>query len=129
MRRPKSRAKALFGAGFLRLGCETSAGVGGEVGAQVLQGHPRRDGRLKLWTDRESSVTRTGGSRNTGERPAGRNLPARVVASPRPSARGLGRLTKFAGGVVLVGVVGLGLLYLRLIYGPVALNFLAEPIE
>jgi AsmA-like protein len=31
--------------------------------------------------------------------------------------------------VVLVGVVGLGLLYLRLIYGPVALNFLAEPIE
>ncbi len=31
--------------------------------------------------------------------------------------------------MVFAAIVGLGLLYLRLIYGPIALNFLADPIE
>ncbi len=74
-------------------------------------------------------MTRTGGSRNTGGRPGARNLPARVVANPRPAVRRLPRLAKIAGGVTFVAVVGLGLLYVRLIYGPIALNFLADPIE
>jgi AsmA-like C-terminal region len=72
-------------------------------------------------------VTRTGGSRNTGARQAARNLPARVAGSPR--SRRLPRLARIAGGAVFAAIVGLGLLYLRLIFGPIALNFLADPIE
>jgi len=90
----------------------------------VPRGHPRRGGCLKLWTDRESSVTRTGGSRNTGARPVARNLPARVAGKPRPAARRLPRVVKIAGWAVLAIIGGIGFLYLRLMYGPIALNFL-----
>jgi AsmA-like protein len=74
-------------------------------------------------------VTRTGGSRNTDARPFARNLPARIVGSPRPAIRTLPRLAKIAGWAALAGVVGLGLFYVRLMYSPIALNFLAAPIE
>jgi AsmA-like C-terminal region len=74
-------------------------------------------------------VTRTGGSRNTGTSPVARNLPARVAGSPRPPPRRLSRLARITGGTVLAAIVGLGLLYLRLIYGPIGLNFLTDPIE
>ena len=38
-------------------------------------------------------------------------------------------LAKAVGGLVFVVVTGLGLLYLRLLYGPLVLDFLAAPIE
>ena len=38
-------------------------------------------------------------------------------------------LAKAIGGLVLTVVVGLGLLYVRLLYGPVVLSFLVQPIE
>jgi AsmA-like protein len=38
-------------------------------------------------------------------------------------------VAKVASGAVLTVIVGLGLLYLRLMYGPIALNFLAGPIQ
>lgn len=38
-------------------------------------------------------------------------------------------MAKIAGGVLLAAVIGLGLLYLRLMYSPIALNFLTAPIE
>jgi hypothetical protein len=43
--------------------------------------------------------------------------------------RTLPLVAKGVGIAALVGVVALGLLYLRLLYGPVALDFLARPIE
>jgi hypothetical protein len=38
-------------------------------------------------------------------------------------------LGRIVGGLAFVVVVGLGLLYLRLLYGPIVLDFLAAPIE
>jgi AsmA-like C-terminal region/Protein of unknown function len=43
--------------------------------------------------------------------------------------RTLPLLSKGVGAVVLVSVVALGLLYVRLLYGPIAIDFLARPIE
>lgn len=41
----------------------------------------------------------------------------------------MSRLAKIAGSMALAAIVGLGLLYIKLIYRPIALNFLADPIE
>jgi len=38
-------------------------------------------------------------------------------------------VVKIAGWAVLAIIGGIGFLYLRLMYGPIALNFLAGPIE
>jgi hypothetical protein len=56
-------------------------------------------------------------------------LTARDLGKPRAGRRALSLTAKAAGTLVFGTVVGLGLLYLRLLYGPVVLDFLAAPIE
>ena len=74
-------------------------------------------------------MTRTGGARRTGA-PSAARLPA-VRARARPHARRswLSLLGRSIGAFALVVIVALGLLYVRLIFGPVPLSFLAGPIE
>ncbi len=74
-------------------------------------------------------MTRTRGSRNTAAQSANRALIARDLGKPRAAPGALAFIAKAVGGLALAVVVGLGLLYLRLLYGPMALDFLAPPIE
>jgi AsmA-like C-terminal region len=84
---------------------------------------------VELSTDRESSVTRTRGSRSTAAQPADRALITRSLGKPRAAWGILPFLAKAIGALVLTTVVGLGLLYVRLLYGPIVLTFLVQPIE
>jgi AsmA-like C-terminal region/Protein of unknown function len=79
--------------------------------------------------DRETSVTRTGGSRSRAGLSANRTLVVRGPDKPRAIGRALPLLAKGVSASILIGVVALGLLYVRVLYGPIALDFLAKPIE
>jgi hypothetical protein len=83
--------------------------------------------RLRLRTDRESSLT--GGPRRTGVPSAARLPVVRQRVRARARRRWLPLLARSIGALTFVIIVGLGLLYVRLIFGPVALSFLAGPIE
>jgi AsmA-like C-terminal region len=74
-------------------------------------------------------VTRTSGSRNTAAQSANRALITRSLGKPRAAWALLPFLAKAIGALVLTAVVGLGLLYVRLLYGPMVVNFLVQPIE
>jgi len=84
---------------------------------------------VELATDRENYVTRTGGSRNAAALPANRTSVVRASGKPRAMGWILPLLAKVVGVLVLTAVVAMGLLYVRLLYGPMALNFLVGPIE
>jgi AsmA-like C-terminal region/Protein of unknown function len=76
-------------------------------------------------------VTRTVGGNRTGGAPANRTSNPRTRGRSRTRARRhmLPLLAKMAGAAVFAAIVTAGLLYVRLMHGPIALNFLAHTFE
>ena len=82
------------------------------------------------------SYLKTGPEPNERAPTAVRNTVRKAKGGARPSGSGFGRALKRTGRitakvllpVMLLACLGLGLLYVRLLNGPVSLKFLAEPI-
>ena len=76
-------------------------------------------------------MTRTGGGSRTAGTAASRTptAGARSRARARTRSRALSLLAKMLGAAVFAAVIAVGLLYVRLLHGPIALDFLTHTFE